>query len=419
LPVRGNAVWTPQRLTWLSLLMSWDEGATLGSRWEHAATTAHATHRHWRLGDSYSGFVEALARESPRLCDSLVNRFRREMQALTACWRCDGWVAFGVDGTRQEAPHTADNEATLGCAGRSKTAPQVYVTVMLHLSSGLPWDFRVGPGTSSERLHAMDMVDALPPGALLVGDAGFPGYELCRKLNDSGRAFLLRVGGNTRLLKQLGYYRKERGGIVYLWPQKRQQAGEAPLVLRLIRIRLGKRIAYLITNVLDGHALPAATAKKLYRLRWSEEVFFRSHKQTLAHRKLLSRTGANCQVESQWLLLGLWLLGLLTVSRIAGSGGQAHAWSVAKSRDLVRQAMRNDRPRRRSKSTRPRASLCDRLAQALKDGYQRRGSKSARNYPRQKNDTPPGPPEIKTAAKAEVKRAARLPPAKIAGNWAA
>lgn len=418
--MRGKVTWTPQRLAWLALLMSWDEGPTLGSRWEHAATVAHETHRHWRLGDSYSGFVEALARETPRVRAALENRFRREMQTLSGCWTCDGWVAFGVDGTRQEAPHTADNEATLGCAGRQKTAPQVYATVMLHLSSGLPWDFRVGAGTASERLHALEMVDALPARALLVGDAGFPGYELCRKLIQSGRSFVLRVGGNIRLLTRLGYYRQERGSIVYLWPQERQQARERPLVLRLIRMRLGKGVAYGITNVLDRRALSDATAKKLYRLRWGEEVFFRSHKQTLAHRKLLSRTGANCLVESQWLLLGLWLLGLLTVSRIVAKGGQAHAWSVAKSRDLVRQAMRNDRPRRRSRRARPRHEwLGGQLALALKDGYQRRASKRARNYPRQKKEKPPGPPEIKTAQPAEVKRAARFPPPRIDERWAA
>src|SRR4029077_18060374 len=130
---------------------------------------------------------------------------------------------FAVDGSRQEAPHTAANEAALGCAGRDKTAPQVFITTVWHLGLGLPWDFRVGTGTDSERRHAAAMVDGLPPRALLVADAGFVGYDLCRQLVQSNRSFLLRVGGNIRLVQKLGYYQRERGDIVYLWPQQRQR----------------------------------------------------------------------------------------------------------------------------------------------------------------------------------------------------
>ena len=284
--------------------MSWDEGQTLTARWDHAGTAAHDRHPHWKLGASYSGFTEALVRETPRMLEPLKGRFRREMQALPGhAWKVGGWLAFAVDGSRQECPHTAANEADLGCAGRNKTAPQVFITTVWHLGLGLPWDFRVGPGTASERNHAFAMVDALPPRAVLVADAGFIGYALCRKLLCSGRSLLLRVGGNIRLLRKLGYYERERGDIVYLWPQKRQKGQQKPLVLRLIRLRHGKQTLYLVTNVLDRKALTQSQARRLYRLRWGEEVFYRSYKQTLQRRKLLSRTAATCLVESQWALL--------------------------------------------------------------------------------------------------------------------
>ena len=259
------------------------------------------------------------------------------------------------------------------------------------------------------------MVDDLPSRALLIGDAGFVGYELCRKLLCSGRSFLLRVGGNIRLLRKLGYYQRERGDIVYLWPQKRQKGGrEKPLVLRLIRLRKGKQALYLLTNVLDRRQLTNAQARKLYQLRWGEEVFYRSYKQTMQRRKLLSRTAPTCLVESQWTLLGLWLLGLLTVSRILATRGPPKRWSVARSRDLVRQALRNERPRRSA-----RQPLADLLARALLDNYQRSSDKTARNYSRKKKEKPPGPPKIKTAQRSEIKRARRLEPSSIVLRWTA
>jgi Transposase DDE domain len=400
----------------MGLLMSWDEGQTLGARWDHACTAAHELHAHWKLGESYSGFTQALVQETPRLREAVKQRFRRAMRGLpNRFWKCSGWTAFAVDGSRQEAPHTAANEAELGCAGRDKTAPQVFITTVWHLGLGLPWDFRVGPGTDSERNHALDMVDELPPRALLVADAGFVGYELCRKLLCSGQSFLLRVGGNIRLLQKLGYYKRERGDVVYLWPTKRQQGGRhKPLVLRLIRLRQGKQTVYLVTDVLDRGRLTNAQAYKLYQLRWGEEVFYRSYKQTLSRRKLFSRTAATCVVESQWTLLGLWLLGLMSVSEITAEHGDPKAWSVAGSRDLVRQALRNERPRGRAQE-----ALRKLLAQALKDNYQRTSDKTARNYPRKKKEKPPGPPRIEPAEAAEIKRAARLEPQVVDQRWTA
>jgi hypothetical protein len=49
--------WTPQRLAWTALLMSWDEGQTLAARFEHACGTGRELHAHWKLGESYGGFT--------------------------------------------------------------------------------------------------------------------------------------------------------------------------------------------------------------------------------------------------------------------------------------------------------------------------------------------------------------------------
>lgn len=412
--MRGNADWTPQRLAWLGLLMSWDEGQTLRARWEHACQMAKESHAHWCLGDSYSGFTQALIQETPRLVEALKTRFRRELQSLPARFQaCEGWQAFSIDGSRQEAPHTRANEQGLGCAGRDKTAPQVFLTTILHLGTGLPWDFRVGPGTDSERQHLREMIGELPARSLLVADAGFVGYELCRDLMESKRFFLWRVGGNVRLLKDLGYYERQRHDIVYLWPCKEQKKHNPPLVLRLIRLRRGKKTVYLISNVLSRRELPNTQAAWLYKRRWGHEVFFRSCKQTLERRKLLSRTPATCLVESQWTLLGLWLLGLMTATQVIQAGGDPCARSVARARDVVRDALRNQRPQR------CRRRLLNQLADAVKDDYRRRRPKAARNYPRKKREKPPGPPKIESAKVLEIQRAARLEPVRIELKWTA
>ena len=410
--MQGAACWTPQRLTWVALIMAWDEGQTLAARFEDACAAARQTHRHWTLGTSYSGFADALERSTPTLVEALKRRLRRELLRISGPWLRRGrWLAFAADGTRIEAPHTAANELDLGCAGKDKTAPQVFLTTLWHMGTGLPWDCRVGPGTASERAHLKQMVPDLPPGALVVADAGFVGYGLCLRLLRHGTHFLLRVGGNITLLKGLGYCHEERDGLVYLWPQKHRRC--RPLVLRLIVLRRGRQDVYLLTDVLDPERLTDEEAATLFGMRWGEEVFYRSYKQTMERRKLLSRRGATCLAEAQWTLLGLWLLGLMTVSRLIGEGIDPLEMSVARARDAVRRALRRRRPRRGPRS------LDAALRAAVKDHYARRTSKAARNYPRKKREKPPGPPKIKSATKAEVERARKLPPPEIPFRWTA
>ena len=370
--MRGNADWTPQRLTWVSLLLGWDEGQTLTARWEHACQAAQDLHPHWSLGTSYSGFTQALLRPTPPLVDALQRRLRRPMQAQAgAFWRRGRWRAFAVDGTRLAAPHPVAHEAALGGAGRDKTAPQVFLTVLWQRGLGRPWDYRVGPGTASERAPLKQMVADLPPRSLVVADAGFVGYTVCLRLLRHGQDFLLRVGGNITRLKDLGYYHEQRDGLVYLWPQKHRRC--RPLVLRLIVLRQGKPDVSLLTHVRDPEGLTDAAAAASFGMRWDEEVFYRSYKQALKRRRLLSRPAATGLAEARWTLLAWWLVGLLTVSRLVSEGVDPLWFSVAQARDAVRHALRNSRPRRGPRS--PDAAL----GAARKDPDRRSGSKAARN----------------------------------------
>ncbi|MBV8315539.1 MAG: transposase [Planctomycetaceae bacterium] len=56
------------------------------------------------------------------------------------------------------------------------------------------------PGTDSERTHLKPRVSDLPPGALVVADAGFVGSGLCLRFLRHGQHFLLRAGSNITLL---------------------------------------------------------------------------------------------------------------------------------------------------------------------------------------------------------------------------
>jgi hypothetical protein len=433
IPVGRATHWKPLRIVWVALLMAWDEGQTLGTRWDHVCEAVTKLHPHWRLGESYSGFTQALVRLSTHLIPTLIKRLQVAMKAVAGSyWKSGLWVAFAVDGTRIETPHTAQNEDGLGCAGRDKTAPQVFLTTVWHLGTGLPWSFRVGPGTDSERNHFRWMIGGLPRRSMIVADAGFAGYTLFMRLLLADHSFLIRVGRNVTLLEDLGYYHEERDGLVYLWPRAHRRC--RPLVLRLIKLTMGSQTVCLLTNVLDPNQLGDGEATALYKQRWGEEVFYRSYKQTMNRRKILSRTPETCQAEASWMVLGLWLLSLMTAARIIEAGGDPKEISVAQARDTLRRAIRESRrgkrmaakvreKKRRLGRRRCRVEVPDlsrELTEARQDRYERRRSiKEARNYPRKKKEKPPGSPRIRPATPTEVKRSARLPSPEILYQWTA
>ena len=390
--------WSPLRVFWVAILMVWSAEQTLQMRFEEAREVVRSLFPKWPLGKSYTGWYEAQSKWLTPLRPALGKRLRQQLRTRAGRhWQREGWCAFTADGSRVECPRTAANENELKCAGKKKTGPQLFVTTLLHMGTGVPWDFRIGPGTASERRHLEEMLADLPPQSLVVADAGFTGYEFYRRILAAKQSFLLRVGSNVHLLRELGYFEREGSDTVYLWPEKNWH--EPPVALRLIERSDGKKKRYLVTNVLDEKALSEKSVGVLYEMRWGVEVFFRSLKQTLVKRRMLSRTPEAAKCERTWALLGLWLLGLMTASALLARGGDPLAWSAAKARDRVRRSMRRALTRRC-----PDRGLTRALARATKDGYVRRGSKKARDWPHKKKEKPPGEPKIQLPT-AEQRRA--------------
>ena len=402
--VRSDARWLPWRLVWMMALMSWSVCRTLGDRFEDARDCLVKMFPYQRRpGGTYQGLVRALGRNSARLLEGVRVGLRGALQTMAGRgWRREGWVAFAVDGSRVECPRTKANEAALGCGGRPKTGPQFWLTTLWHMGLGLPWAWKIGPSTDAERTHLREMLGGLPADALLVADAGFVGYELLRDLLAGGRNFLIRVGSNVSLLSELGYAQIEGDRTVYLWPQKFQKQNAPPLALRLIRLPRDGKTIYLVTNLRE-ESLRREQASVLYEMRWGVEVFYRSMKQTLAHRQMRSGAPAQARMELEWTMVGLQLLGLLSVEPILARGKDPLSWSVALSVRAVRRAMR-DRPPTRAR----RVGLQSALGDAVQDEYDRQGPKAARDWPHKKNDPPAGPPKIRKANLVEVQRAKRI-----------
>jgi hypothetical protein len=276
----------------------------------------------------------------------------------------------------------------------------MWLTTLWHMGTGLPWAWKQGRSDECERHHLRQMLPLLPASALVVGDAGFVGYELLREILAGGQSFLVRGGGNVRLLKELGWVKRYGEDTVFLWPKKHRD--QEPMILRLIELQRGGKKVYLLTN-LPGEALTHRQAAVLYAMRWGIEVFYRSLKQTLAHRTMRSAAPAQAQAELAWSLVGLQLMGLMSVREMIAQGADPLDWSVSAARDLIRQAVQGHGHRHLSTQ-----GWKNRLAACRKDRYVRTRSKKSRDWPDRKHERPPGPPKIRTASEKEVRQAQEL-----------
>jgi hypothetical protein len=418
---RPECSWTPALLSSTALLWAWSDELTLADRFRTARRIViFLFPGQEKLAGTYQAFLEMLRRWTARLRVRIQAALQGRMQcALRECWLVAGFVMFGIDGSRAELPRTQSNEDAYaasrkdkkrkkkkkGKKGKRKTggrkrpatpsrkadSPQMWLTTMWHVGTGLPWDWRTGPSDSSERGHLLEMLAGLPPEALITADAGFVGYEYAKAILDSGRQLLIRVGSNVRLLKDLGQVR-EHAGTVYLWPKGVAKKKQPPLALRIVVAHNGKHPVSVVTSITSKSTLSDKQVLELYARRWGIELFYRSFKQTFNRRKLRSLTAANAEVEMEWSLLGLWAMMLYALVEARKDDLPPQRLSTAGVLRAFRRVMR-DYQHRKIRGE----SLCCLLRASVIDDYERE-NKTSRNYPRKKQESPPGAPQITPAS---------------------
>jgi hypothetical protein len=398
-----NLGWTLRYVIFQCVLMTFDPSVTLKDRFAGARRVLRQMFKGGKApGKTYQGLVEARRKISGKQRRHLKRHLRECHRRIARdYWSRLGWEAFAVDGSRVETARTQANEQALGCAGRSKTGPQLSLTVLYQMGTGLPWDWQIGRGPRSERDHLSALILTLPQNALLVADAGFVGYDLFQRLLARNLSFLIRVGANVHLLADLLDLTVQiKGDLVFLWPQGKRHL--KPLTLRLIKLeKANQSPVYLVTNVLDDKRLPDRTASALYRLRWGVELCFRNFKRTLDQHKMRSHSPEQAKQELFWAMVGYLLMGLMSVDLITAEGRDPRALSAAGALRTIREAMTE------TKSWRRKGDLRVLLKNAVQDTYVRTGSKKARNWPHKKNDPPAGIPKIRPATEKEKDDAKR------------
>lgn len=436
----GNTKWVPEQLAQQAIIWAWQDTRNVTDAFE--ITLEVCDELNIKDGaKTYTGFVDALTRYR----ETFSRRLRMQFQALAQevagrFWRDRNWLLMGFDGSRATIPRTVSNEKEF-CAsnyGSGKTAkyrkkkskgmrrrkneknkpqpqaPQVWITMMWHMSLRLPWTWRLGPSNSSERGHVMEILkqEEFPENTLFCGDAGFVGYDFWNAILTAEGNFLVRVGGNVNLLSEQADVKRLGGGIVLCWPKGKMNSGADPLRLRLVKVKIGKTTMWMLTSVLDRKKLPIKKIIKYYKMRWGVEVEFRGLKQTIDKRNLRCRNSDRVYAELDWSIRAMAFAELIALREQIPNSKQrmqskreydTQERSLANTVRALRKCLRN-----LNKHADPNSHLLSELSEALVQKYNNRTDKKARYRPKNPDKKPLGEPTIRKLNRKETAQLKKL-----------
>jgi len=422
----GNTKWSARFLIALAVLTAWGECRRMTDSFDAATGLSRRLFGVVAIS-SYQGMMRALVRHTVQLLPVVWQRLQMLTEkASPEQFRIGKWMPLAVDGSRFSTPRTVSNEKAFaaknfGKGGRGKNRtkwknkkkrskklcypvkPQIWLTLIWHMGSKLPWCWKTGPSTSSERHHLTDMIRShvFPENTLFCCDAGFTGYDLWSTILESGHHFLMRVGGNVNLLKGLGHCRKG-DGVVFLWPEQAARKKQPPIILRLIEVKGEHGTMYLVTSVLNRRELSDSTFKQMYPLRWGVELQFRALKQTFGLGTLRSRNADHALAELNWSIVALTMVQLLAIREQSKFDIPPENSSVGEALRAIRRAMRSWH-----EVSQKTESLTARLMDAVKDEYERKTKKAARYHAKYKDKPSAGKPMVRKATAAQ-RRAYRV-----------
>jgi hypothetical protein len=216
----------------------------------------------------------------------------------------NGFRVYAIDGTKKTLP-ASDELSDMFEAPRHAYFPQMAIGVLFDVLAKLPLNYLRAPFNTSERIMALELLEELGPGDLLLLDRGYPGYRLLHAIITRGADFLVRLPQNGLFREARNFLAHgKRDGKITIDPPAallRKHPDLPPLTLRLVKVALPGCApdAVFLTTLLDSKKFPRRALRNLYHHRWAEEEFFKTIK---AHLRAEEFRGKTVQFIDQELL---------------------------------------------------------------------------------------------------------------------
>ena len=220
-----------------------------------------------------------------------------------------GLREVAIDGTRVPLPVDKRLIEHFGCPSNqrgSSQAPMAGLVQLWDVSANRPVAFSLTKCDYSERAEALDLFRHLGPEDVLIGDRGYPCFEIFQVLQHRSIHFVLRCSNNfNQAVREFVVGSQEDATVTIPAPPRSARSGTVRL--RLLKVRLPSgNTEVLATNLWleDGHA--AADLAALYARRWRVETAFREMKVWHAVETFSARFPAG--IEQELMALQLFML---------------------------------------------------------------------------------------------------------------
>lgn len=264
-------------------------------------------------------------------------------------WR--GHRLLGVDSSSMRLP----NEKPLGdvfgwqeCSnqnGATGTAyPEARLSVLYDLLNGIGLDTRLESNRRSEVALAMEQLEQLRPGDVVVNDRGFSGYLYFARVLFCHGQFIARCSSASFLSAQQMFRRNRANESQIVWlhalPSQKAECQRLGLPLKIkvrfvsLRLPTGE-LEVLATSLLEETLYPTEEFLTVYHWRWAHETFYLMLKGRLETENFSGRTveAVRQDVQAAVLLANLEsLLSEPTQQRLDQERGlRTHALQVNRS----------------------------------------------------------------------------------------
>ena len=242
----------------------------------------------WTSGDepialpSKSAIFQARSRLGS---DPLQQLFSRVAAPLAGAGTSGAWLGrrrlVAIDGTCLDVADTAENSDHFGRPGVMKgeraAFPQSRVVAVAECGTHAIFDAAVGKYTTAENTMAVEVIDLLQPGMLLLADRGFCGFPLWSRAAATGADLLWRANSvmKPRPIETLA----DGSWLAELRPSRHAGRKAAPLIIRVVDYRIddgrhNDETYRLFTTILDPDDVSALDLAAAYCQRWEIESAF-------------------------------------------------------------------------------------------------------------------------------------------------
>jgi hypothetical protein len=234
-----------------------------------------------------------------------------------------------VDGSTTDVPDSEKNAAYFGRpsnASRDGAFPQARWVAAAESGTGSLLGAALGPYTAGEQSLALDLLDCLGPGMLVLADRNFLSWSLARAVLATGAHILWRASASFTLKP----VRVLEDGT-YLAELKRPRKSDGPVItVRVIEYTVRtaaedggeetSEVFCLVTDLLDVEEYPALDLACCYPDRWDCETVIGRHKTDMGEGQPVLRSGDPEGVtQEMWALFAVYQ----AICRLAGIGASA------------------------------------------------------------------------------------------------